>query len=134
MFSTLNLVCDASWEAGINCRVACDLIRAYYVYIAISIVCAPPVADMYSLEALKQVCMLQIPKLLTEDNVVDILYSISQSEGLGKHQLQQSKYRFIIAMNVALTSDSLHSHNANSYCSAVVLQLYSKEIPKSDQV
>lgn len=42
---------------------------------------------MYSLEALKQVCMLQIPKLLTEDNVVDILYSISQSEGLGKHHL-----------------------------------------------
>ena len=63
----------------------------YYLHVAVAITLTyvpPPVADMYSLEALKHLCMLQIPMLLTEDNAVDVLTSLSHSEGLGEYHYQ----------------------------------------------
>ena len=41
------------------------------------------VADMYSLEPLKRICMLRIPKLLSVDNVIETLSSLAHNEGLG---------------------------------------------------
>ena len=58
-------------------------------YLAVAVtVDPPPVADMYSLEPLKHLCMLQIPVLLTEDNAIDVLNSLPHSEGLGEHLYQ----------------------------------------------
>ena len=53
-----------------------------------AVIYPPPVADMYSLEPLKYLCMLQIPVLLTEDNAIDVLNSLPHSKGLGEHHYQ----------------------------------------------
>lgn len=70
-----------------------------YIYTG-KITCSPAtsvdllkLADMYSLEPLKRICMLRIPKLLSVDNVIETLSSLAHNEGLA--DVQKLCYTFI---------------------------------------